>query len=82
MGKSKKKVCGGTVCVCKSQKKGKQFASRRFRRKVKTLMANEKYDSLPRRSIEITSTWNLGGDGKFVYSWNKSEEIYAKFIRK
>ncbi len=40
------------------------------------------YDNLPMRSIELTDQWNLGGDGKIVYSWNKDDEIYIKYIRK
>lgn len=82
MSRSRKKVCGGTICCCKSQKRGKQIASRKFRRNEHRLMAMGKYHSLPIRSIEITSPWDLGGDGKGVYSWDVKEEIYLKFTRK
>lgn len=82
MGKSRKKVCGGTNCCCKSQKKGKQLASRRFRRKEHLMIAHQRFDSLPKRSFEITSPWDLGGDGKRVYSWNPNDEFYEKCLRK
>ncbi len=82
MGKSRKKVCAGTNCCCKSQKKGKQIASRRFRRKEHLMIEHRMFDSLPRRSIEVTCPWDLGGDGKSVYSWNPHNPFYAKWIRK
>lgn len=82
MGKSRKRVCAGTNCCCKSQKKGKQLASRRFRRKEHLLIEHKMFDSLPKRSLEVTCPWDLGGDGKNVYSWDPNDEFYAKWIRK
>lgn len=82
MSKSRKKICGGTICCCKSQKRGKQAASRRFRRKEHRLITMASYDKLPMSSIELTDPWNLGGDGKTVYSWDKNDETYIKYIRK
>lgn len=82
MSRSRKKVCGGTICCCKSQKRGKQIASRRFRCNVHRLMAIGKFDSLPIRSIELTSAWDLGGDGKTVYSRTPGDEVYERYIRK
>ena len=38
MSRSRKKFPAGVNCCCKSQKKGKKVASKRFRRKVKVLM--------------------------------------------
>lgn len=32
------------------------------------MIEHEMYDSLPRHSIEVTSPWDLGGDGKSDYS--------------
>lgn len=46
------------------------------------MIEHERFDSLPRRSIELTSPWDLGGDGKSVYSWNPNDEFYAKWVRK
>lgn len=82
MGKSRKRVCAGTNCCCKSQKKGKQTASRRFRRKEHQLIVLGRFESLPKHSIEVTSPWDLGGDGKRVYTWNPNDEFYFKYIRK
>ncbi len=47
MSRSRKKFPAGVNCCCKSQKKGKKVASRRFRRKVKVLMHQESYERLP-----------------------------------
>lgn len=82
MGKSKKKICGGTACCCKSQKHGKQLASRRFRRAEHRLIACMNYESLPLRSIELTSPWDLGGDGKYVYTWDVYDEVFRIYTRK
>ena len=82
MGKSRKRVCAGTVYCCKSQKKGKQLASRRFRRREHLMINHERFNSLPVRSFEVTNPWDLGGDGKMVYTWNSNDEFYAKDIRK
>ena len=38
MSRSRKKFPAGVVCGCKSQKRGKQIASKRFRRRVRILM--------------------------------------------
>lgn len=35
MSRSRKKFLAGVVCGCKSQKRGKQVASKRFRRRVR-----------------------------------------------
>ena len=69
MSGSRKKYPAGTVCGCKSQKRGKQIASKRFRR-------------LPYRSTELTSPWDLGGDGKCFYGYHPDKEWYAKIMRK
>lgn len=82
MSKSRKKICGGTNVCCKSQKRGKQFASRKFRRKAYQLLLKGRYDSLPQKSMEVTSPWNLGGDGKRVYCWAPNGGIFERFTRK
>ena len=68
--RSRKKFPAGVNCCCKSQKKGKKVASKRFRRKVKVLMHQESYEQLPFLSIELTSPWNLGGDGNSFYGFS------------
>lgn len=82
MSRSKKKFPAGVWCGCKSQKKGKRVASKRFRRYTKILIAQAKYDLLPKRSIEITSPWDLGGDGKRFYGYHPECEWYVRIIRK
>ena len=72
MSRSRKKFPAGVVCGCKSQKRGKQVASKRFRRRVR----------LPYRSTELTSPWDLGGDGKCFYGYHPDKEWYAKIMRK
>ena len=61
MSRSRKKFPAGVVCGCKSQKRGKQIASKRFRRRVRILMRLRKYERLPYRSTELTSPWDLAG---------------------
>ena len=76
MSRSRKKHPGSTAAVCKSQKNGKIMASKRFRRLVKTLLSQGN-EGLPVKSIELTSSYDLGGDGK-VYWVDHTE----KFMRK
>lgn len=66
MGKSRRKVAGGTWCCCKSQKKGKQISSRRFRHHTNQLVRTCQFDGLPFRSYKLTSPWDLGGYGKWA----------------
>ena len=90
MSRSRKKFPAGVVCGCKSQKRGKQVASKRFRRRVRILMRLRvrilmrlrKYERLPYRSTELTSPWDLGGDGKCFYGYHPDKEWYAKIMRK
>ena len=76
MSKSRKKIPVSTVVKCKSQKRGKVMASKRFRRMVKLLLAQDK-EVLPVKSIELTSSYNLGGDGK-LYWKDHTEEFMRK----
>ncbi len=82
MSRSRKKFPAGVVCGCKSQKRGKQIASKRFRRRVRILMRLRKYERLPYRSTELTSPWDLGGDGKCFYGYHPDKEWYARIMRK
>lgn len=74
MSRSRKRTPIRTILGRKSQHRGKKAASRRFRRiaRVRLLVGRE---VLPLKSIEITDTYDLGGDGK-VYrpddeNWNR-----------
>ena len=66
MSRSRKKFPAGVVCGCKSQK----------------MMRLRKYERLPYRSTELTSPWDLGGDGKCFYGYHPDKEWYAKIMRK
>ena len=68
MTRSRKKNPGTTWACCKSQKKGKQMASRKFRRRSRTELASGRDERLPLKSIELTSPWDLGGDGKVLHN--------------
>lgn len=77
MSHSFKHFPAGTCCCCKSQHRGKKNASRRFRRRTKILISQGKFDKLPFKSIEITSTWDLGGDGKMFWGfYDPTTKIY------
>ena len=80
--RSRKKFPARVNCCCKSQKKGKKVASKRFRRKVKVLMHQESYEQLPFLSIELTSPWNLGGDGNSFYGFRIEYDRNEKVMRK
>lgn len=58
------------------------MASKRFRRKVKVLMHQESYEQLPFLSIELTSPWNLGGDGNSFYGFRIEYDRNEKVMRK
>ena len=63
-----------TILNKMSQHRGKKAASRKFRRIAKMDLQDGK-EILPLKSIEITDTYDLGGDGK-VYRpndehWNR-----------
>ena len=51
------------VC-CKSQKRGKQVCNRKFRRQERQKMGVGDIETLPLRTYEVMSPWDLGGDGK------------------
>ena len=51
-------------------------------RRVRILMRLRKYERLPYRSTELTSPWDLGGDGKCFYGYHPDKEWYARIMRK
>lgn len=74
MSRSYKKTPIRTILDKMSQHRGKKAASRRFRRVAKVQLQEGK-EVLPEKSVEITNTYDLGGDGK-VYrpndeNWNR-----------
>ena len=82
MSRSRKKVAAGTCVCCKSQKRGKQNAPRRFRRLSAAYMASGYYERLPYRSCELTNPWDLGGDGKMVYTFDRNSDDFKRWTRK
>lgn len=82
MSKSRKKVPVSTCCCCKSQKRGKQFSHRKFRRCENMKMLTGNFAQLPYRQWELTSQWDLGGDGKMFCGYEPNEEWYIKLMRK
>lgn len=75
MSRSRKKICGGTNAICKSQKKGKRFCHKKFR------MA-EREGRYPLRMREVMDSWDMGGDGKRVYTFDRDSDDYKKYTRK
>jgi len=71
MSRSKKKQPFFTYVGCKSQKAGKVKANKRFRRIVK-MRLHAGSTNLPLKSIELTASYNLGGDGK--HFWKDADE--------
>ena len=81
MGKSRKKVPVSTCCCCKSQKRGKQFSHRRFRR-CERMVIKSGETFLPIKQYELTNQWDLGGDGKTYWGKLIGEEWYERLMRK
>ena len=63
MSRSYKRTPVRTFLEKMSQHWGKKAASRRFRRLAKMRLQKGE-EILPEKSIEITNTYDLGGDGK------------------
>ena len=82
MSRSRKRIPGSTWCCCKSQKKGKQASSRKFRRKAHVLLHQGKDHLLPFKAFEVMRSWDLGGDGKAFFGFHPEEEWYVKLMRK
>ena len=81
MGKSRKRVPVSTCCCCKSQKRGKQFSHRRFRR-CERMVIKSGETFLPIKQYELTNQWDLGGDGKTYWGKCIDEEWYERLMRK
>lgn len=76
MSRSRKKVCAGMfTCGCKSRKMGKKQCHGKFRVAVRS-------GKLVYRMREVMNTWDMGGDGKCVYTWDKNHPCYEKYTRK
>ena len=71
MSRSRKKIAGSTWCCCKSQKKGKQLCHRKFRRR------NDLY-----KMWQAIPSWDLGGDGKGIHTFDKKSELFKIITRK
>lgn len=82
MGKSKKRTPVTTFCCCKSQKRGKQHSHRKFRRQEHSMMLTGNFAVLPIRQWELTSQWDLGGDGKRYVNPSPEDGWYIKLMRK
>ncbi len=82
MSRSKKKTPASTCCCCKSQKRGKQFCNRKFRRRERMMIGKGQYDRLPNKPIEVTDPWDLGGDGKTFWGFNPDEDWFIRLMRK
>ena len=82
MSKSRKRTPVSTWCCCKSQKQGKQFCHRMFRRQERVMIHTNQFERLPCRQWEIVSQWDLGGDGKCYYRGDPTEEWFVKLMRK
>lgn len=82
MSRSRKRTPVSTWCGCKSQKRGKQFSSRKFRRREHQMIATNQMDQLPRKSFEVMNPWDLGGDGKGYFNGSADDEWFIKMMRK
>ena len=63
------------ACGCKSRKMGKKQCHGKFRAAVRS-------GRLVYRMREVMNTWDMGGDGKGVYTWDKNHPYYEKYTRK
>jgi hypothetical protein len=82
MSRSKKRTPASTCCCCKSQKRGKQFCNRKFRRRERMMMGKGQYDRLPNKPIEVTDPWDLGGNGKTFWEFSPNEDWFIRLMRK
>lgn len=62
MGKSRRKNPIFGIAVCDSEKKDKQAANRKLRRKIKEAVARGE-EVMP-EIREVSDVWNMGKDGK------------------
>lgn len=67
---------------CKSQKRGKEVCNRKFRRRERQKISTGDLDKLPRLTIEVMDTWDLGGDGNGYYHATPNDDYLVKLMRK
>ena len=60
---------------CKSRKQGKKQCHKKFRMAFKD-------GKEVRKMCEVMNTWDMGGDGKRVLTFDKRTETYKRFTRK
>ena len=78
MSRSRKHSPGGTLAHCKSQKGGKQWTNRVFRRLVrKLLLIHGENTVLPLKRRELVNTYDMEGDGK-IYREGRGEKWMRK----
>ena len=83
MGKSKKRTPVSTCCCCKSQKRGKQFCHRKFRRRERMMVNKGDEANIPFKMIQVTNPWDLGGDGKMFWGYDNSDkDWWIRLMRK
>lgn len=82
MGKSKKRTPITCWACCKSQKRGKQFCNRRFRRRTHQRITIGDMERLPLLTREVMESWDLGGDGKSYIHLEPTDKYYIKLMRK
>ena len=82
MSRSRKRTPVTCWVGCKSQKRGKQICSRKFRRQVHQLISVGRLEQLPFLMREVMESWDLGGDGKGYVHADSSEEWFVKMMRK
>ena len=82
MSKSRKRTPVCCWVCCKSQKRGKQICNRKFRRREHQCISVGDYEELPLYTIEVISSWDLGGDGKAYQHGDPQEEWFTKMMRK
>ena len=82
MSRSRKRTPITCWCGCKSQKRGKQFSNRRFRRCERQNIRTGRFGRIPIYPIELTPSWDLGGDGKGYFHASPTDEWYIKLMRK
>ena len=62
--------------MCKSQKRGKQLSNRKFRAMEREALYRG--TEPPRKQYEAVEPWELGGDGKMIYGFEKEMDIYKR----
>lgn len=82
MSRSRKRLPYALGAGCKSQKRGKQMCNRKFRHRERQNISMGEFEHLPHHQIEVMDQWDLGGDGKFYYHADETDEWYVRMMRK